>query len=469
MSKHYTIHVPKGFKLTLTTDSNSSGRYVYLGNPGQEAQSSGNITTSQSVRIGPFNEARDYDIVSETGEIVRALEFSGNYTKEDETEVADYLARVDNLDDLPVAVNGVITLSSNKAYMFTNDLDLMGNRLVGGANTAILGTSSETSSITSTGLGDGTALFTTTGTTPIQNITFKDVDTLFDISGTGAEAYDWTAVNFVSIPNLGTIENIDNWIFTNCSIIDCLNLTFDGTAGTLGMLNCLISSTATEGNVINVPATATILRRIRFIYSSVVLVGDTVGITVNASATIPTEGFILDTLNFSGGGDYLGGLDDTSNTSLFVNCIGITNTSVNGQAYMQDNSTVTTIAITDTWYKALGTTTASPENDKYAHSNNRLTNQATIERRYLVQATISFTTGNNRVCAFGFYDSKLADIRTPSQIKSTANGNGRAENVTLTDVVSHSSGDYIEVHCQNTTNTDNITVTDLNIVITEIV
>lgn len=110
----------------------------------------------------------------------------------------------------------------------------------------------------------------------------------------------------------------------------------------------------------------------------------------------------------------------------------------------------------------------SADNSKYSHSNNRLTNNANISRKYLIQANLSFSSGNNDVCEFGFYDSKLATIRTPSRTKATANASGRAENVSFACVVSHSNGDYLEIHASNNSSVANITVSDLNFVITEI-
>lgn len=469
MSKSITINIPKGYQLTLTSDEFSSGYYSYLGNPGDNPQYEGAIAASKTVRIGPFNSGRFYRITSENGNISYSLEFSGLYTKEDETNPYEYVSEIDNLDDLPTPVNGVITLDSDKSYRFTKAIDLMGNRLVGGNNTAILGTSSETASITSTGLGAGVALFTTSGTTPIQNITFRDVDTALDINGDGSQALDWLAFNIVNVPNIGTISNVNNWILYNSAFLNSKGLVFDGTSGTIGVSNSLFTGDGLAGSIFEVASTANISRRFRIIYSSFVAFSSTVAIDFDASATIPTEGFILDTVNFSGGSTYLGGLDESSNDSLFVRCVGITNTSVNGQMYMNDNSTATTVSATDTYYKISGTTLASPDNQKYSHSNNRLTCGATIERTYLIQCTLSFSSGNNNVCGFGFYDSKLGDIRTPSRTKATANSAGRAENLTMSCVVKHSEGDYIEIHGQNTSSTSNITVTDMNVVITEII
>jgi hypothetical protein len=72
------------------------------------------------------------------------------------------------------------------------------------------------------------------------------------------------------------------------------------------------------------------------------------------------------------------------------------------------------------------------------------------------------------VCEFGFYDSTLAAVRTPSKTTSTANAAGRAENITFSCVTTLVDDDFIEVHARNTSAATNITVDSLNLVITEL-
>ena len=377
---------------------------------------------------------------------------------------------IEKKSDFPFPVAGVITLLDNVTYFITANIDLTGDRLVGGENTTLIGGSSENCTLTSTGLGAGIALFTTEWTTPIRHISFTDVDTALDIDGnTNTVALDWTGVNFLNVPNIGTINTCNNFIFSKGAFLNSQGFLVTGTIGTLGLDNSIFVGDGTAGNIIELDASCIITRRFRIIYSSIVASSSSVGVDVDASATIPTEAFILDTVNFSGGGTYLGGLDETSNDSLFVNCVGIKNSAVNGQMYMQGNATATIVASSSTFYKAAGVTTASADNQKYTETDNRLTNNATIERKYLISCSLSFNSGNNNVCEFGFYDSKLAAVRTPSRTKSTANSAGRAESVSFNCVVQHSSGDYIEIHCANNTGTNNITVTDMNVVITEII
>ena len=372
--------------------------------------------------------------------------------------------------DFPASVGGIITLENEYTYFITGHIDLIGDRLVSGENTTIIGGSSENCTITSTGLGVGIALFTSEWTTPIRNIAFKDVDTALDIDGnTNLVALDWTGVNFVNVPNVGVIDNADNFIFNIGAFLNSQGLLFTGTIGTVGISNSIFTGDGTSGSIIELDATCIITRRFRVIYSSMIAFTSTSAINVDAAVTIPTEGFILDTVNFSGGSTYLSGLDETSNKALFIRCVGIQNTSVNGQMYMQNNAVATTVAVTSTFYKVAGVTLPSADNEKYTETDNRLTNNATIERKYLISCSLSFSSGNNNICEFGFYDSKLAAVRTPSRTKTTANSAGRAENVSFSCVVQHSENDYIEIWCANNSASNDITVTDMNVVITEII
>lgn len=381
--------------------------------------------------------------------------------------IANTLKFVSKKSDFPIPISGVITLEDNVTYYVTAIVDLLGDRIVAGQNSVILGASSENCYLKSTGLNSSTALITGNYSLPIRNISFTH-GKVFDLDGDGTTtALDWFGVNFVDCATVGTIKDFSNFIMGDSAFLNSAGLTFDGTIGTIGMSNCLFDGRSSSTSII-LPNTLTISRRFRIIYSSFITLSGETSINVDANSTIGNERYILDTVNFSGGGTYISGVDQTSNKSLFVNCVGITNTAVNGQLYMRDNATATTISNTTSFFKVAGTTLASDDNAKYLHSNNRLTNDASIARKYLIQCVLSFTSGSTHVCEFGFYDSKIGAVRTPSRTKATSNAGGRAENVSFACVVSHIQGDFLEIHCRNITSAQTITVTDMNFVITEI-
>jgi hypothetical protein len=244
--------------------------------------------------------------------------------------------------DFPTAVDGVITLEAGKTYVITTTVDLTGDRLVAGGVCNILGLSSETSFLTSTGLDVGTAFISSAYTLVIESISIKDVGTGVSIDGTARSiALDWKAVNFVNVTNVGVINKCENFIFVTGAFLQSKGLRFTGETGTIGIFNSLFHGGSGAGNIIEIASTATILRRFRVIYSSFIAISPIVAIQVSPDATIPTEGYILDTVNFSGGGTYTGGVTFDSNQALFISCVGITNTTAIANIYIQNNEVET--------------------------------------------------------------------------------------------------------------------------------
>lgn len=378
----------------------------------------------------------------------------------------DNLIFVIDINDLPTAISNIITLEDDKTYYFLNNLDLNGNRIISGKNTTILGLSSEVSSITSTGLSVSTPLFSSIYTTPIRNISFKNVDTAFNFDGTtnpSDMALDWTGVNIINIPNIGIIKEASNFIYDKGAILNSKGLCFDGTINTIALNNSIFTGDGIIGNMIDILPTCVITRRFRVIYSSVVIFGSTVGINVDILATIPNESYILDTVNFSGGGTYLTGVIVTDNKALFINCKGINNSSEVSQYYMNNNLTSTVIGIVNTPYKISGVTSSAPITQKFNNTNNRATYVGSITRYFKVTTTLSAESGNNN--QIGCYISKNGIVINESEVYGTTSGTGRAENIVIQTLVELSTNDYIEIFVENATSANNILVTNLNTII----
>lgn len=373
---------------------------------------------------------------------------------------------VNSLADLPTAVAGVITLEDDKTYYITSNIDLLGNRLVGGSNTTIIGTSSEVSILTSTGLGVGIPLLTSIYTTPIRNISINDIDTAVSFDGTSNPsemALDWTGVNFVNVPNVGAIKKASNFIFDKGAFLNSKGLKFDGTIGTVALNNSLFSGDGLAGNILELLSTCEITRRFRVIYSSIIATSSTIGVNVSNSALIPVESYILDTVNFSGGGTYLSGVSVTDNQTLFVNCKGIANSNEVSQYYMNGNATTTTVSATNVPYKVLGTTNSASITQKFTNTNNRATYIGSLTRQFLVTATLSLESGTNN--QIGCYIGKNGSVSVESEVYGTTSGTGRAENITIQTLLELSTNDYIEIFVENATAINNILVTDLNVIV----
>lgn len=370
------------------------------------------------------------------------------------------------LADLPTPSSGIITLGNNVTYFFTTTVDLVGNRLVCGINTTILGASSENCAVISTGLNASTALVTSVHSLPVRNISFTH-GTVFDLSGDGVTtALDWFGVNLLNCASGGTIKNYTNFVAGDSALLNSGGFIFDGTFGTSAFSNCLFD-TAAGTTAITILPTCTISRRLRIIYSSFVTLSGETSINFSASATVNDEKYILDTCNFSGGATYLAGINHTSNKALFANCVGIPNTSTKGLLYMINNTTDTTIGVpnVNVWVKALGTTT-SGSLSKFSHTNNRLTYTGAFSQSFMVNVNASVrSAGTNQVISIGV--AKNGNILTETEMTirtTTANQEYPGGTLAVVDMV---ATDFIELFVKNTSSTD-IRVSDLNMNIVKI-
>ena len=362
--------------------------------------------------------------------------------------------------DLPTPVSGVITLANNYTYFITKTIDLTGDRIVAGVNSVIIGGSSENCILKSTGLSSSTALITSVYSLPIRNITITH-GTALNLDGDGTTtALDWFGVNFTDCATVGTIKDYTNFVMSDSAFLNSGNLTFDGTIGTIGMSNCLFDC-ATTSTALILPSTLTVSRRFRVIYSSFIALSGETAISVDASAAISSERYILDTVNFSGGGTYTSGVSYTDNKALFVNCVGITNTSTKGFMYMLNNTTDTAIGVANAnvWVKATGTTT-SGTNSKFTHTTNRLTYNGAFTNSFLItlNATVR-SAGTSQSISIGV--AKNGTIITESEgIVRTATANVEHGGSTQA-VLEMVANDYVELYVRNTSSTD-IRVTDFN-------
>ena len=373
---------------------------------------------------------------------------------------------VNTASDFPSPSAGVITLEAGKTYIINTDIDLSGDRLVCPAESVMIaGRNSETCSLTSTGLSASTALITATRTLVIQNLTVKDVGTAFAINGSGGTnvALDWQAFNLSNVTTIGTIQNIDNNIWTNCAILDSGGLTYTGNVNTVAFSSSIIS-TKSGTTAVTLDASCVVGRRFRIIYTAVVAgAPSATGVNVSASATVPVERYILDTVNFAGGGTFITGLDHTDNETLFVNCIGITNSREIANYYMNGNATSTTISAANTEVKAAGTTTSNSVTQKFTNTDNRATYNGAISRFFKCTATLSVESGNNQ--QIGVYIAKNGSVIGSTEVYGTTSGNGRAENIVAQGLFELQENDYVEVWVENATSSTDITVTDLNLII----
>jgi hypothetical protein len=372
---------------------------------------------------------------------------------------------INEKNDLPAPVNGVITLAAGVTYFITKTIDLTGDRLVAGNNTVLIGGSSENCFLISTGLSASTALITSNYSLPMRNLSITHGTALnLDATGNPTAALDWFGVNFTN-SSVGTIRSYSNVILSDCALLNSYGMTFDGTIGTVGFINCLFSGIAAQ-TTLNFPSTLTITRRIRAIYSSFVAFGGATAINVDVNAVIPVESYILDTVNLSGGSpNYLTGVTYTDNKAFFSNCKGVVNSSEIGQAYYTNNTVQNGIATQNVFEKIEGVTTASPINQKFSHTNNRLTYTGGLARSFKVTAAISANSVTTQSIIIKTRVAKNGTTIAESESQATTSATGRNENFFSQAIVELNTNDFIEIFIANESNANSVLVTELNFIV----
>lgn len=379
----------------------------------------------------------------------------------------DKLVYVKSLVDLPSPSGGVITLTPYNTYVIIGNIDLAGNRLVC-ANVSINGTSASVNTLTSTGLAGGQYLITATGSFSIKDVFINGSNTYNGISFNEANGNALIELCvFNNLPKGLLTANASNILINRSNFVNS-DIEYTGNIGFSSIRETILFQSVSGKTAINITSTVVVANRVIITDSAFTVPSGSTGLNANVSASFLDECLQLKACRFTGAGTRVAGILQDNNKAFFSENIGILNTAINGQLYMNNNTTATVISTSNTFVKIAGTTTPSTDNAKYLHSNNRLTCDAAIERKYLIQCNLSFSAGNANVCTFGFYDSKLGLVRLPSRTKGTANSSGNAENISFMCVTSHAQGDYIEIHVANATAT-NVTVSDMNVVITQIV
>lgn len=375
------------------------------------------------------------------------------------------LVFVASKEDFPApSPSGAIQLLDNYTYFLVDSVNLEGCWLVGGRNTVLTGGSSENCILSSTGLGPSQALVESQWSLPVQNITFtaqRAID--LDVTGNPNQVLDWFAVNFLNCATIGRIANYNNCIFQTCGILNSQGWEFDGAIGTIGFSQTIFDS-SDAGTVIILPATLTVTRRFRIIYSAFVILSGETGLDISDSATIPVEGYILDTVNFAGGGTYITGVAPESNKALFAENRGVKNSASVAYYTMNGNATATVISNTNTPTKVLGTTTLQSSSQKFTSPvSNRATYTGAITREFKATAVLSVTSGNNN--QIGIYIAKNGAVLPQSEIYITTSGTGRAEAAKVQVVTEMQENDYLEIWVENATAANNITVTELSVIV----
>jgi hypothetical protein len=131
------------------------------------------------------------------------------------------------------------------------------------------------------------------------------------------------------------------------------------------------------------------------------------------------------------------------------------------------SSTVTTITVADTWYKLGSNTTQGFSNDGLIHTTNRITNSGTTGI-FKLEGIVSLQSTATDVLGVSFFvNGALLPCSEQRQGVTSQGGVDRAGAIAFQCLAQLVAGDYIEVYVKNITSANNITLDNLNVIISE--
>lgn len=130
-------------------------------------------------------------------------------------------------------------------------------------------------------------------------------------------------------------------------------------------------------------------------------------------------------------------------------------------------SVTNTIVGAGTYYKVNGTTIVDTALNFSASGNNRLICNDLVTKKYLVIISLSASVASGSVVAsFGLNQNGTIDAS--SVIKTTVGAASAIQSVSSSVIMTLAKDDYIEVILANNTNTQSLTVANMNLTLIEI-
>ena len=129
------------------------------------------------------------------------------------------------------------------------------------------------------------------------------------------------------------------------------------------------------------------------------------------------------------------------------------------------SSSVTDITAINTWVKLNADTTSIFSRDGLVHTDNKVTNTGS-SKVFKVEGIISVSAGSNQTIHAAFFKNGV--LHPCSEQSAITSGTNRVQAIPFHCLVELSTNDYIEVWVKNQANTTDITLDNINVIITEI-
>lgn len=376
------------------------------------------------------------------------------------------LTLVESLENLPAPVAGVITLPAGASYFLTSEVNLGSNRLVAAGEVAFFGTDENTCALICTSLAPGQAVLTASSGINLRGLRIQAPTGAWCVSvdALGAPVAEgfWSAV---TLTGTGSGARFKDFFRITCFdlILDqdlVTGVRLEGTFQAAEFYTCQFRGQGVGAVGVDVGAGAVFTQRFRVSDSILDMGAASTGLSVPLGVSIPSEGYLLDFVNFRSTGTPTSGITFLDDRTRWVQCRGITNTASIGQLTWTNNATATTIVTQGVYVKAEGVSTPSPLNQTFSHSNNRLTYTGGLTRTFRATAILGITGPNNNQVGILIYRDGSPLLESLQII--TLSGTGRAESAVSATLTTLTTTQNLEVWVANLSAIANITVESLN-------
>ena len=374
------------------------------------------------------------------------------------------LVAVAKKDDFPTPALGVITLAINTTYVITADVDLISDTILYSAGSNIIGFNRDIDVLRT---NSAQALISSVNQSfLIQGVRLANPSgTLIDASGGGT----FTALlDTILLDNCVTAITLTDFrgvamdrVAIDGNISGTNGIKFTGTFVELFVRHCYFKQWT--GNLFDFVTDSPLFDLIAFIGTRFFGTASLVAINgLAASANVNDFGAVLSTI-FDDMTTPVTGILKSDVKWVFKSCAGTENSAIIGYVNMSGNATDTVISGTGAFVSILGTTAASSSNEEFSSPGD---NQLQFNGVRAVQVALACHASTERVGGGGsdvhqitFYKNSLI---MDANIKGTGSSSaGTIQSVSIIGIDTAEPGDIYSVYVANTTNTNDVTVTDL--------
>jgi hypothetical protein len=129
------------------------------------------------------------------------------------------------------------------------------------------------------------------------------------------------------------------------------------------------------------------------------------------------------------------------------------------------SASITSVVASNTWYKLNTSTVSGFSRDGLVVSNNRITNTGT-KRIFKIEGIVSVSAGNNNEVHAAFFKNNF--IHPCSEQSANTGPGNRVTALPFHCLIELDTNDFIEVWVKNSTHIQNITLGNINVIITEL-